>query len=359
MIKFTSLLIGSGDSFLIENGNELYLVDSGGSKNVILSMIPEKINLAICTHNDSDHCMGFIGILKSKKHKIEEIWLPGVWASVIDFLQKWEFNFEFSRNELENINMTDINIDEILVDVDERIENFTDELGFLSDLHEYSHKLHFLYHHIINSKIRFNIDRILQIAKLAYEKGVAIKWFFPDPNGDIVLNNFRPINCKHLLKMKRIYNNNLILFLKLVYLTSENEHSLVFEYQIDKIPRILFTADSLISISAPYTNQIIVTAPHHGSYSNRQVYSSIKGSDILWVRSDRPSSNRPCQDFLNLKNKYCLSCTKQHPIKRREIIFKYREGKWINLGGEKCECEKLQSQTPNLDSQAAVQILKN
>ena len=338
MTKLTSLLIGSGDSFLIETGNESYLIDSGGSQINILNLIPANINIAICTHNDSDHCKGFIGILKSKKHFINEIWLPGIWATVIDFIKNWDYETEFSRTTIDNINLTEININEILTDSDENINDLTDELGFLSDIADYSNWHYFFFTPFINSKIHFNINRILQIAKLAYEKGVAIKWFFPENNGDNILNSFRPVNCKHLLKTKKIKNNNLIYFLQLAYITSENEHSLVFEYHIDNSPRILFTADSLISIPNPYTNQIIVTAPHHGSNSNRQVYNNVKGSDIIWVRSDGPSFTRPCQEFLNLSNKYCLSCTKKYPIKREEIIFEWDNGQWNNLKGQSCKC---------------------
>jgi hypothetical protein len=338
MTKLTSLLIGSGDSFLIENEGENYLIDSGGNQKLILNLIPTKIHLAICTHNDSDHCNGFIGILKSKKHSIDEIWLPGIWATVIDFVKKWTYNTQFSREQLDNINLENINLNEILTDTDESIDDLTDELGFLSDIDNFPYWRFFFNHSIINSKIHFNINRILQIAKLAYDKGVAIKWFFPDSNGDSLINNFRPVNCKHLLRMKRIRNNNLNFFYQLAYLTSENEHSLVFEYYIDKLPRILFTADSIISIANPYTSQIIVTAPHHGSHSNRQVYSTIKGTDLIWIRSDRPSFTRPCQDFLHLKKKYCLSCTKKHPIQREEIIFEYDKGQWKYLKGQLCNC---------------------
>lgn len=337
MTKLTSLLINSGDSFLIENGEENYLIDSGGNQRTILSLVPKRINLAICTHNDSDHCKGFIGILKSDKHIINEIWLPGIWATVIDFVKKWKYDTAFSREQLDDINLENIDLHELLTDTNESIDDLTDDLGFLSDIDDFPDWRFFFNHHIISNKIQFNINRILEIAKLSFEKGVAIKWFFPDNNGDSLINNFRPINCKHLLRTKRITNNNLTFFYQLAYLTSENEHSLVFEYYIEEAPRILFTADSLVSIRNPYTNQILVTAPHHGSDSNKQVYKNITG-DIIWIRSDRPSFKRPCQDFLSLKNKYCLSCTKKHPIQREELIFEFKNGQWTHIKGQKCGC---------------------
>lgn len=339
MTKLTSLLIGSGDSFLIENGEENYLVDSGGNQRTILNLIPTRINLAICTHNDSDHSKGFIGILKSKKHTVDEIWLPGIWATILDFVKKWKYDIAFSREQLDNINLENIDLNELLTDTDESIDDLTDDLGFLSDIDDFPYWRFFYNYDIISSKFYFNINRILEIAKLSYENGVAIKWFFPDDNGDILINNFRPVNCKHLLKMRRISNNSLKFFYQLAYLTSENEYSLVFEYYIEGTPRILFTADSNVSIANPYTNQILVTAPHHGSKSNCQVYNNIKGTDIIWIRSDRPSFTRPCQNFLSLRNKYCLSCTKKHPIQREELIFKFDKGQWKHIKGQKCNCK--------------------
>ena len=138
--------------------------------------------------------------------------------------------------------------------------------------------------------------------------------------------------------MKKVRNDDLSNFIKLVYITSENRHSLVFEYQIENVPRVLFTADSLISIPKPYADQIIITAPHHGSESNSQVYSQINGGNLIWIRSDRPSFTRPCSEFLKLESKYCLSCTKTHPIKREKISFEFSKNVWTRISGICCNC---------------------
>ena len=63
MTKLQALEIGSGDSFLLECNEKSYLIDAGGNKQKILKLIPQKINIAICTHNDSDHSNGFLGPL--------------------------------------------------------------------------------------------------------------------------------------------------------------------------------------------------------------------------------------------------------------------------------------------------------
>jgi hypothetical protein len=346
MIILTSLAIGTGDSFLIRNGDESYLIDSGGNQKSILKLIPKRINLAICTHNDSDHCKGFIGILKSEKHTIDEIWLPGTWSAIIDYVKKYSYNRISSRMNFGDINLTNIDsnniLRNILQDTDQDIDDFTDDLAFIRDIEDdlYWHypTLHLNPSDLNSSeKIRFNIKRILEIAILAYERGVAIRWFSPESSDNSVFNNFRPVNCKRLQKTKKIRDDRFDYFLQLAYLTSENEYSLVFEYHINDIPRILFTADSIPN-SNFYTEQIIVTAPHHGSDSNRQAYENIKGNDIIWVRSDRPSFKRPCKKFLDLSNKYCLSCTKNYPIKSKKISFKYNNRQWEHLEGQRCQC---------------------
>ena len=338
MIEFKSILIGSGDSFLIKNYHENYLIDSGGNQNLILNKVPKRINIAICTHNDSDHCKGFMGILKSNKHYIDEIWLPGIWASIIDFIKKSSFDTIISISRKSEVNLEEINIENILSDSDENINNLTDDLSFLSEYLLLFEHIESRLGLIINNEINFKLNRILEIASLAYEKGVAIRWFFPNNDGDEEYRNFKPLNCKQLLKTKKITNTDPIKFLQLLYLTSENKHSLVFEYFIGGKPRILFTADSNISINHKYENQILVTAPHHGSESNNQVYKNIKGEQIIWVRSDRPSFSRPCPSFLERNEKYCLSCTKKGTIQREEIIFQFKKGNWKYKKGLKCEC---------------------
>ena len=131
MTKITALLIGSGDSFLLENDNLNYLIDSGGSSKKICSLIPNKINLAICTHNDSDHCRGFLGILKSDNHIIDEIWLPGIWATIIRYIKDNDFRIELSRQQVDDINLSNLRIESLIEESDVNIDEFTDnELSF-------------------------------------------------------------------------------------------------------------------------------------------------------------------------------------------------------------------------------------
>ena len=104
-------------------------------------------------------------------------------------------------------------------------------------------------------------------------------------------------------------------------------------------PIIRFSADSDCTCqSMVYKNSIIITAPHHGSEANSNVYQCIKGNDIIWVRSDRKSRIRPCDTFKKLASKYCLACANRNA--KSEISFRYNrmQKKWIHLSGMHCNC---------------------
>ena len=101
---------------------------------------------------------------------------------------------------------------------------------------------------------------------------------------------------------------------------------------------VRFSADSDCACQsvASYTNNIIITALHHGSEANQNVYNDIQGNDIIWVRSDRKSSTRPCTSFKNQANRYCLAC-RNHNFKT-ELHFEYRGNHWQNITENQCNC---------------------
>ena len=84
-IKFRSISNGQGDSFIIRDNDKNYLFDAGKSYKRIKKSIPKKIDIAICSHNDSDHSSGFLGLLKDWNKEIKELWLPGYWLPIILF----------------------------------------------------------------------------------------------------------------------------------------------------------------------------------------------------------------------------------------------------------------------------------
>ncbi len=92
-IFFTALEVGSGDAFLLRDGEKTILFDSGGNKGKIFRLVNKVFNqshknskrpidIAICSHGDDDHAKGFIGLLE-KHYPIKEMWLPAVYQSII------------------------------------------------------------------------------------------------------------------------------------------------------------------------------------------------------------------------------------------------------------------------------------
>jgi len=350
---FRALEIGSGDAFLIEKEGKQILFDSGGSKSKIkyLTQKNKVIDLAICSHNDSDHSNGFIGLLETPSFEIKEIWLPGIWIPILQFLidegvDRNLINLYFQNieelNKVRNNNNETYDYNSLVEETDISLETFDDKLQVISEMEENQDHLIYPfihYHHWYKNEF-INLNRIIKIAGLAYKKGSKIRWFKPENQKPSIQNpnhSFRPLNSTEIIKIDKVSVNN---FFKLLYLTNENKYSMVFEFCMENKPIIIFSADSDFSFTngLSYKNNIIVTAPHHGSESNKIVYNKITGDEIIWIRSDRKSRKRPCQDFKNLNDKYCLSCSiKNH---KEEICFEFNStnNKWKWKKGLKCNC---------------------
>jgi hypothetical protein len=188
------------------------------------------------------------------------------------------------------------------------------------------------------------LDIIISIAKEALKHGVNIRWFEPQKtctinrvhNDIIVLNADESASTIRVTKTDR---PDLLMFA--LTLTMENEYSLAMEYLYKNIPVVRFSADSDCTCQSQklYQNNIIITAPHHGSVANANVYKAIKGNDIIWVRSDSKSKNRPCSEFKSMNNKYCLACSTINY--KGEIRFEYndRNKKWTYQKGNICSCK--------------------
>lgn len=87
--RFTALTIKEGDAFLLEDNGWNCLFDSGVDDKIVDLLKYKGINkldLAICSHNDEDHAQGFIELLESG-FIIDEIWLPGLWASILQYIK--------------------------------------------------------------------------------------------------------------------------------------------------------------------------------------------------------------------------------------------------------------------------------
>ena len=360
---FSALEIGRGDAFLLQDRDSDWncLVDSGVSKKRIVDILKKKvisiINVAICTHNDIDHAKGFIGLLNSDI-KIEEIWLPGNWTSIIQYIKEHEniiheMNWDlinYAKKTIDEIKSKEQQEKTFVFDTlfDDKkpsipIEHFNNAISDIEMPDNFDNSIQFLNYipkalKTSYQRILFSMSRILEIAKLSKQKRCRIRWFSPNCSKNYkTYNHFVALNSEEISEFRVL--KDIDAFLSALFLTIENKYSLVFEYLWDKTPILRFSADSdCINQSCHYKNSIIVTAPHHGSESNAVVYSKIQGNDIIWIRSDQKDVHRPCDAFKQIHgNKYCLACRQLNF--RSEVCFEFSQGKWIHLKGNECKCK--------------------
>lgn len=198
---------------------------------------------------------------------------------------------------------------------------------------------HVTQNNVNNIRIMFN--NIMEIAVLAYKHDCIIKWFEPTKiciTNPPVLHNFKALNSNLKRQVNKLRNTLALAFA--LHLTVENEYSLVFEYLKNDIPIIRFSADSDCECgNSPYNNSIIITAPHHGSEANANVYTAFENENVIWVRSDCESHSRPCKEFKSMNTKYCLAC--YNGPQKCEICFKYNKKakQWKYQQGNKCMCK--------------------
>ena len=351
-IEFTALEIGSGDAFLLEDNEINIIFDSGGSKTTIVRVLKKKkiynVHLAICSHNDIDHANGFIGLLDSDI-SIGEIWLPVTWASILDFIidnkcELFELRHHFANNSVEINDEIKPQIDGLYSKESISVEDFDERLSYISELIEIYNftEWDYWYHHhaLCGNPIIIRLERIMKIAGLAYQHGCKIRWFEPTTKckKNAIAYGLVPLNSMYVSCVSKIKDT--MSFLQMLTLTEENKHSLVFEYLKNGIPIVRFSADSNYTCQSvePYKNHIIVTAPHHGSEANDNVYKNLKGDDIIWVRSDRKSQKRPCATFKGLSNKYCLACSVKNFKSRLCFNYDCSKNKWDCINGNICSC---------------------
>lgn len=381
-LKFTALEVGSGDAFLLEDGDKKILFDSGGNQKLIVRLLKKhkikNIDIAVCSHNDKDHANGFIGLLKSNI-AIKEIWLPGTWASIIrsaaSFFKQgfnycyegenfffWSRHFDADRekhyyDELFSSPKGEFSTDQLIEDL-EYINSIMEhkckdcrrylesEKRCFFDRKHFVEDNDYRVQHMkkMATKLKIKFDKIIKIAELAYKSCGNVRWFEPANSctKTRIDNNFIMLNANEIAYVRKFDDPLMLMFA--LSLTVENEYSLILEYLHNNIPVVRFSADSNLSCQSqyPYSNSIIVTAPHHGSAANDNVYTNLKGNDIIWVRSDaiKKTQGRPCQMFKKQNNKYCLSCVHRNPV-ISEICFVYDSNnkKWIHQHGVSCGCK--------------------
>lgn len=360
-MEFIALAIGSGDAFLLKDDGRIILFDSGGNKTKIVQALKANnvnhIHLAICSHNDQDHANGFIGLLKSKI-SVKEIWLPGIWSNIMQYLSDNSKEIDairrFGATQSVKFDNNEIDYDSLFSEESVSLEYFDDTIphidnrlqnvSLFADMTMRHEKRHTCYQCVHKDQcgfsVKINLKRIKEIVQLAYKKGCTIRWFEPITfcATNVIDYGFVALNSRQICRIRKIKNT--MSFLQALTLSEENKYSLVFEYMKNGVPVVRFSADSdcTCQSGSPYKNSIIITAPHHGSEANAIVYATFKGDTKIWVRSDGTSRKRPCAEFKKLANKYCLAC---HINKsKEELCFHYDSStnKWIHKRGRYCNC---------------------
>lgn len=356
-IIFTAHDAGIGDCFSIQDNGKLYVIDGGNGKRIVDDFVGRTIDVCIVTHNDRDHTFGVKHLL-DKGVDIKEIWLPGIWQPILNHIKcnpKILIDleeFEVSTSDNDEIKPTDLTEGTdaemgTLYDVEDSNLQYVELFEWHTKLMESDPKRYF-------NSINIKLNRILDLFSQAIERGCLIKFFFPEESKieDSINGNdpFKMLNSTLLVKLKKVKDETKRNFVQLISLSATNKYSLVFEYLFDKQSIILFTGDSNLFFIANNStlkydsSEIIVTAPHHGSESNKVAYSKIIGKKILWVKSGGSMKCLTGNTFKNATHyqKYCNRCItlNHYNFRYKKISFEFQNNSWISLENNHCICCK-------------------
>jgi hypothetical protein len=353
-VRFEALPVGRGDAFLLRRDDTAFLFDGGQYVHQVSGFLQSKgllrLKVIICSHNDSDHANGLIGLLKSSV-EVDEVWLPVSW---VEFLQAalvqgdpWPVcllrevqDAQGNAGSLEDIYNSSGENDEAFYQSDEavdvQLERLMDAWLGYEDYNELLPPIRwspFWFPAIMGDKLFWDAlfagERIRKLMRLAYHRGCLIRFFqYSSPKGMPPFNRygFVPINAIEVGRMRKART-----LLRILALTQANRESLVFRCELDGDTCVLFTADSdlgfLKGTPISVAKSSIITAPHHGSSDNASAYSLIIGNDLKWVRSDMKTMRRPCSEFRQQPVRFCTICP-QATGSRQNVELRFARGRW-------------------------------
>ena len=385
---FIAIEVGQGDAFVIKRrDNFVALIDGGRSKcgfhiEFQRATNCSAVDVIVCTHNDADHANGIISYLRSGL-QCKEVWLPASWtARLSDLSDPERFTSElvdniaeFNDDQLSGISSTDAFFENFTcrhtadesdgaereVDVKAFTERTLEEecddyFELLCPSRFYRHPAPWLFHmlnqHTNRARLRLFInaiaagERIRQIAQLAYHRGCRLRWFefsSAKSTGGIP-GKLIPVNAREVANVQ----TKKLSALMYLALTITNKQSLVFCSPDDgDTPAVLFTADSDLSFTnvVPWSHEMLVTAPHHGSETNAEAYRrfqlEIETTPTTWIRSDGSFRLRPGVSFLSLRGRkvpvFCTLCRgTSHP--KQDLFFTASGQKWSPKNTRVCSC---------------------
>ena len=351
MLQITAMDGGKGDSFIVNDNGKTYMVD-GGNKKLDMAFIPHDIDIMIITHNDVDHLKGAIDLLENDEVDIHELWLPGHWQAVLNFVRDNIPNaIELDYASIDNLDTNNLSLDSLREAIDEDSDGDDTEFLVREPFYVWGLHNHRLVDMVLKQKkfgavfvgnLLIALDNILRIAELAYRKGIDLLWFMPYCS---LLSNayppFRALNARQIARLESRSSNKLSELLSRLYLTIENKYCLVFEYISNDHPVILFSGDSdysFIESTITYNDSLVVTVPHHGSESNANFYSAVVAPKAILIRSGGTKKQLPGNSFRNChKDKYCNYCH-INSLRFNPVTLLYINERWIARAGYRCHC---------------------
>ncbi|HBD94645.1 MAG TPA: hypothetical protein DDY71_16475 [Spirochaetia bacterium] len=355
-MEFLAIDVNEGDCFVLKDDNYSIIIDGGKQKKGIVSKLKKNnikyITQLGCTHYDSDHINGIIGICESSSFRINEIILPAVWVDLIYTLQINNENRDFFKNIYKYYTDNNLNSDnnglpnyeslnvESDINTYEMIDlNILESICFSSD--------NFYFHYLGNRFIDFlpyiSINILKKIARIilaSIKSGAHIRWIkYQDKLTNHKISKLTELIALNGNEVQPCSLKPDIFILSLLCLSKINQESLVFKYHSYDKPNVLFSGDSNFSFlngkALNLKDYSIVTAPHHGSQSNTFIYSLLKEKNIIFVRSDRFQNSRPCLDYIALQHKYCTTC--KGDVAKNTVKLNYNEI-W-NTKNNRCICQ--------------------
>ena len=383
--RFIALPVGQGDAFFLETRKGAVLVDGRRSAQGLPDLFRtytgrSEVDVLIVSHNDADHANGVLRFLGAGL-RCREVWLPGRWLQVLgQVLRPWE----------EVVHLLYTQADELVREMqigpedhtvrEESVGSLLEELagkaelepekgrqmevgkdGWPEELVPQLERLSWewpispwplwwewwwaVWACALDAKGRLFSEalvagaRIRGIAREAYHRGIPVRWWQWEPSGVRGgLPWLKPLNSRCVARVLVAPEKQ---FLKALALTTTNRESLVFWAPEKYAGRgVLFTSDSdLRDVSLPPLEGAIVTAPHHGSGTNRMVYQRIR-EGVIWVRSDGNFRGRPCREYLSARGqRYCTICRNSGRPKQA-VIFYARGGTWTPASSvQSCICQ--------------------
>jgi ribonuclease BN (tRNA processing enzyme) len=352
-MEFSALPVKKGDAFLLNFKGIFILVDGGVNQEHICSLlsqenIPDKrIHIIICTHYDADHINGILGILKSNKWKFNEIWLPEILGSIGYTISKSHRKWLNALRKFREISVGEsINSSDLpYVDKDNNEDVSIASLNLFLNFRFFYYQQHpsWVYDEpeIDNDgEIITNLHSACSMVKNSLSSGAYVRWFkYKNAEQSIDCgNNMIAINS--IETGVTIYDP--IQLAKALLLTTINKESLVFLFNHNHFPNVLFAADSDLKFSKSISlkDNSIVTAPHHGSDENKKAYSIIVGKNLCFVRSDSFNNTRPCNTYIDQLNRYCTRC--RNASNEQKVILEFDGNSMSPTNGTNpCTCQKV------------------